>query len=555
MDLPRLYPLETPWRDCTAPEQILPAEVLLDPFGEGERAWRIASLIQITEGEYAGARFGDVATPWQEGVIRAVWGHRDQDKKRIIRRVVLKTARKSGKTLFASILAFVEVLFNSEPRGQILLLGAEQKQSDLSFNNLAAAIAADRVLAQRFVVTPGYRRIIDKVSGTRFTAMSSERAGVIGAGANVAVIDELHLIGLLGQRGTDLVHGVESGMLSRRERLVIFITTAPRREAAGIYSEVMDHARRVFEGKEDDRRTLAVMFEIPSDMDHESPANWWRSNPNIGHTIRLDDLEDQFARAKGRGPEAIAEFKSQNLNVEPEDRESGPETWIELMDWDKAEDPLITLESLIADSTAIAVGIDVGGADDLSAMAALAMSQTGLYRLWTHCWISERGFFKRIDTTPMAEARERGELTVVDNVGEDADQIVERVLRVWEEGNLLAVGCDPYSMKEPAAKIEAETGFEVLAVPQNWRMSPWLDAFERALLRKKLMHHRSGLMRWQIQNAHVAQRGEARALVKPDGAVDSGRKIDAVVASVCAWAALEDASDSVVEEDYEMFVI
>jgi phage terminase large subunit-like protein len=460
---PRLYPLAFPLRDLKAPEDLIPEAALEDPTGQGAEALELASRLRITEGRYAGEFFGTVAQEWQKRLIRAIWGHLDEAGRRIIRRVVLLVSRKAGKTALASILGMTEVLMSHEARGQVLVLAAQRDQSRLTHNNWREMVRADAMLANRFRVVDFQHRLIDEQTGTELKALSTEAGAVIGTGPSVAIIDELHLIGLLGQKGLDLVHNMESGMLARAEPMSIYISTAPVQQALGVYREVVDHARKVLTGELDDRRTLALLYEIPPELDHEDPANWWRSNPSLGTTVQLPDLLEQFQRAKQRGPAAVAEFKSQNLNIEPANRDGAIDVWIKPADWKAAEDASITLETILRCKD-VTLGIDAGGANDLTAAVALGR-EAGKVLAWSQHWISRRGFEEQKNRGPFAEALDSGELVVVPNVGDDVAELLAlvRTLRV----KLRGVGCDPYGLKEASVEIQKITSREVLGVPQG----------------------------------------------------------------------------------------
>jgi phage terminase large subunit-like protein len=236
----------------------------------------------------------------------------------------------------------------------------------------------------------------------------------------------------------------------------------------------------------------------------------------------------------------VSEFKSQNLNVEPTNREAGVAVWIQPRDWRAAEDPSITsLDSLIKRCTRVALGIDCGGAHDLTAMAAIGRDADGKHLLWTHHWLSRAGFDEQRARGPFGEAVAAGELTVVDRVGDDVKAAVDLVRDLHGRGALCGIGCDPYGLKEATTAMQAITGREAHGISQGWRLSPHLDEVERAVLAGTLQHHRSALLDWQFSNAHVRFHGEARALVKPDGVMDSSRKIDGAIATVCAWAVFQ----------------
>jgi hypothetical protein len=175
-NLPRLYPLALSRAEIVRPELMLPPAALTDPFGEGARALAIAEELRITEGEHAGRRFGDVAMQWQRDLIVAIHGHRDADRGRIIRRVFLRTSRKSGKTSLAAILGLLELILTREGRAQVVCLASSRDQSRLVFRHASAMVGADPFLKKRMKVVDYTHRIVDGEAGHELKAFASEGA-------------------------------------------------------------------------------------------------------------------------------------------------------------------------------------------------------------------------------------------------------------------------------------------------------------------------------------------------------------------------------------------
>lgn len=64
-------------------------------------------LLRIPSGEGEGGRFK--LKPFQKQFINAVYGPVNDDGKRIVRRAIMSTARKNGKTMLTSCLALVHL--------------------------------------------------------------------------------------------------------------------------------------------------------------------------------------------------------------------------------------------------------------------------------------------------------------------------------------------------------------------------------------------------------------------------------------------------------------
>lgn len=321
---------------------------------------------------------------------------------------------------------------------------------------------------------------------------------------------------------------------------MIFITTAATTEPAGIYREVLDHARAVFNGEISDPRFLVVDFDLATAgvTDHDDPREWWRANPNIGTTFDLDRLIEMRDRANARGAAALVEFSAMHLNREPQGRHhlGG---WLDMAsDFDPAVDVDLDVDSIIATADQVAVGVDLGGADDISAVAVVARIGD---RVAIHArgFVTRRGLEKRQSVSDLQPALDDGTLQIVEP-GQDVREIVDQILEIHSRHPSLICGVDPYGLKAAVQELEAE-GVDCVAVPQGWRLDPILSAFERDLLADRITLAPSALMRQHFANASIAARGEARALVKPEGIDRSAKKIDACIATLCAYAALTTA--------------
>jgi phage terminase large subunit-like protein len=541
-EIPRIFPAAIPWEDCRKPEELIPAGCLRDPHKLGARAWRLAQALTVTEGRHAGKPFGSVALEWQRRLVIALFGHVDHEQRRIFRRAYLKIARKSGKTAFASIIAMVAALLTMEGRPQTLLLGGSRDQANLAFNNLRAMIEHDAGLRRRFHIAQHRHVIEDSENGGQIIAASADLTSSIGKGASVAIVDELHLIGTLGSTGADLVRSIETGQGAVEEPLLMYVTTASLDTPAGVYANVDEYAHKVARGEVDDRRFLPVLFEMLPGEDADDPATWWRSNPSIGTTATLGRLIEDRDAARARSAADERAFRSQNLNIDPRSgMQSG--AWLDMAcDYDPWVDGNLRLDDLreyAKRANAIAMGIDLGGADDVSVLAVILRGhEAERPAVFVRGWLSRRGYAVRRNRADLDAQIEDGSLVIVPEVGDDVDALLLVAEELIALDAHVVIGCDPYSMKAPALRL-AEAGCEPLAIAQGWKLSPYIDAAERDLLRGRYAFAPSRLLRDHLSNATITLRGEARSITKPDSVLKGARKIDAAVAWLCAAAVLE----------------
>jgi phage terminase large subunit-like protein len=531
---PALFPFEGP---ITGPIDMLPD--VPDPTGRGAKAWNILKRLPITEGEHAGKRIGENAPPWMMRLTKIIFGHTDELGRRLLREVFVSIGKKNGKSAFASAVATTSLLLEAEQREQVKLLAENRQQARICYDGMVAMVRADEELGRRFEIVDHRHAMRFPATSSRVEAVAADIASLVGFNPSLTIVDELHLLGRT-PKGAQLVNQARTGSVARREPLLFSISTAPPERSAGIFQSTLAKARRVIAGEEVDPHFFAWLCEIPEGLDPEDPANWHWSNPSLGYTVTLERLIANRDSAKS-DPEALRDFRSQNLNIQP-DASAGLGRWIPLAQWDEAADDTLSLEALLQECTKVGVGTDAGGLDDLAAVAVIGETDDGRFLIWTAQWISRQGYNKRKTVNDYDSYVEAGELTIFSSGSGDVAGIAEVVSTVAASGKLLAIGIDSYGAAGMAEALQAaigSTGVEIVSVPQSWKLTPAITWVERRLADGLLSHSGSTLTRWNIGNVTVTRRGNAVSISK-DTIVGSG-KIDGVAAILTGVAAYLDA--------------
>jgi phage terminase large subunit-like protein len=449
--------------------------IVPDQTGRGARAWRIFSQLPITEGEHAGKRVGEHSPPWQERLVKLIFGHTDELGRRVLREIAAFLSKKNGKSAFCAMLAITKLLLEEEQRELVVCLAANRLQARLVFDFMTSIIAADGELSRRFEPVDTRNLIKFPATNSQVRAISAEMASTVGLNPSLAVVDELHLLGGT-PKGQKLVNQLRTGSVARPQPLLISISTAPVSLRAGIFESTYQKAKRVFSGEEDDPRFFPLLCEVPAHLDPEDPANWHWSNPSLGYTVTVERLQAGLDSARS-DPAALRDFRSQNLNIQP-DESAGVDRWMTLAEWDGAADTTLTLESLIAESAVVWAGTDAGGLDDLSAVGILGRTSDDRFLFWAHQWLSTRGYNKRKSINDYDSFVAAGELTLFDGGGLDLVGIRDTIALASESGKLGLIGIDAYGASDLSG-ILSDLGVEVQSVPQGWRLTPAIAWVER----------------------------------------------------------------------------
>ena len=534
-----MFPLPVAHPERTSPLDFIPA--CDDPTGDGKRMWRVLSMLKITQGKHAGKRLGEIAPPWQEKWIRALYGATDTAGNRFFQESLLLVAKKNGKSSISGLLAIAHTLCFPEERGSGIILAATKEQAGLVYDNMASTVEADPFLQKQFLVRRYRSDVLHQETNTVLKAVSSELASTVGTAPSFFVVDELHLLGA-NQRGAAMVRQLSSGMSVRQNPMGIYISTAPLGLASGVYAAMIARARRILSGEAQDDRLLPVLFELFEDADLDAPYLWWMANPSLGTTITLEWLEQEHRIAKADpDPFALANFYSQHLNIHAQER-IGVDRWLPLAVWDRYADPELTLERVIRESDHLFCSVDAGGRDDPSVLLVMGQTARGQFLVWSHQWLHRDGYLKRRETVSYAEFEAASELTVFDEPDADIAAITGRILELDPTGTAV----DPYGLRTLVETLERR-GHTVTGIPQGWKLSPHIDYCERLVYAGRIIHHGGPMLRWNIGNARAEDRHGARSITKPSGASVGPEKIDGCLCLIMACALATDHRPSTYE--------
>ena len=204
--------------------------------------------------------------------------------------------------------------------------------------------------------------------------------------------------------------------------------------------------------------------------------------PNNGRSITVPRLVEDFETAKLKGDEEIRRWASQHLNIEIGVGLQS-DAWPGTQFWEGNADPTQTLDTIIERSEMVVVGIDGGGLDDLLGLAVLGRERgTRNWLHWGHAWAHESVLERRKDiVAALRDFEGDGDLTVVQRVGDDVQEVADIVERLHSTGLLpdkIAIGVDQAGISEIVDELSLR-GIEperIGGVPQGWKLN-WPDGF------------------------------------------------------------------------------
>lgn len=492
---------------------------------------------------------GEVTREWAREFIAAIFGaYNTESKERLITEFFLLISKKNTKSTLAAGIMMIALVLNERFSASLAIIAPTKEVANASYGPASDMISADPELAAMFNVSPHTRTITHLGTNATLKVYAAESDTLGGSKFSYVLIDELWLFGKRANAAS-MLREATGGLASRPEGFVVYLSTMPDEQPAGIFKQKLDYARAVRDGKVVDPQFLGLLYEFPQKyIDDElylNPENWYITNPNLGASVSVKFLEREFKKAEDEGKEELQDFTAKHLNVQI-GISLRANRWAAAEFWEAAKAPKpFTLDELIEASEVITVGIDGGGLDDLLGFAAIGRLPTVLreytdsitnqkvqvkpWWVWTRAWCHTIALERRMSIAPTLKGFEKdGDLIIVKNIGDESEQVAQLCKQIHDSGKLDSIGLDPLGI---GTLIEELTAVEIpedklIGVSQGFKMAGYIKTSENKIARKHLLHADQDMMAWCVGNSRTVVRGSGTMISKAESGT---AKIDPVI--------------------------
>ena len=501
-----------------------PIETALHGLSGSERVLRFfTAFLRHPSGELRGQPFEPL--DFQRDFIRSVYDPMLPDGRRQVREAMLLLPRKNGKTGLCAGLGLYHS-FAGEHLGQIVCAANSRDQSGLLFTSAVEMLDASPTLRDRAVVSRAAKRITDKHSRSTFRAISAEAGNAHGLNCSLWLYDELHMA-----KNDELLAALRTSVGARREPLGIVISTAGYDKLSPL-GVLYDYARRWLADPTINPSFSATIYEAADNDPWDEEATWLKCNPAAGAFRSIEELRLSADRAR-QIPSEVDAFKRYYLNQWTSQESS----WLDMSLWDKcaAEIPDEEIEGKTAYG-----GLDLSSTQDLTALTLLIPHGDRLVmRCW--CWLPGDGIRDRElrERVPYRQWVADGHLELTEGNAVDLSHISRRVQEICSGFNVARVSYDRWGSTATAQEL-TDAGLTMAQLGQGFAsLSNPTKALQTAILRQRLAHSGSPLLRWQASNCTVAT--DVTGNIKPVK-MDRFKKrkhIDSIVAACMAMDGVE----------------
>lgn len=461
---------------------------------------------------------------FQERFVRSVYGPLDNEQRRIVRLAVLSVARGNGKSALLAGLSLAHLLGPmAEPYGECYAAALDREQAGVLYRMVRGYIEETPWMAERVNIRDWHKSIEVEKDRSKWTALTSDARKAHGLAPSFWIADEV-----AQWRSRELWDNLATGMGKRRDALGVTISTQAA-DDLHFLSEMID--------AEPDPTTYVQLHTADEDCELDDRAAWLAANPALG--LFRDEREFEIAAARAaRSPSFETSFRLLYLNQ----RVDANSRFINASDWEANAEPFDPAE---LEGQRCYGGLDLSSTRDLTAFS-LWFPELGKVLAWHFVpadTIKERGERDRVPYERWAEA---GWIETTNGRATDRVAIARRLADVRQLYDVRGIAYDRWRF-EDLAKILADEGIDlpmIEFVPGFRSYAAAVDAFERAVLERRMQHNGSPILKWQAGNVVIEQDAAGNRKPSKNKSID---KIDGIVTAIMACGLAATDNDAVTE--------
>jgi phage terminase large subunit-like protein len=462
---------------------------LRSDLSRSDRVIVFCETFLITSGPDIGKLFK--LRKWQRAFIRAVY-REDAKGGRPVRTAILSMGRKNGKTALAALLALCHLCGpEAEPRGEVYSCANDRAQASKIFAEAEASLLQHPHLCERITISSFMKTMRDLVTGSTFTALSSEARTKMGLSPSFVVFDEL------GQaRDRNLYDAMDSAQGARANPLMLVISTQAADDLAPM-SVLIDYGKRVEAGDVKDPTFHLTLYEAPPEDDLMDPVTWRKANPALEDFRSIADVARQAEQAQAM-PSQENRFRNLILNQ----RVAAEAKFVELVKW-----RLCNGQPEIPDGAKVFGAVDLGATRDMSALTLVWPDQDDVYHVQMHYWLPGRIIDRVEEDKVPYDVWHRNGLLNNDGNTTDPKAVAHKIAELNGRYRITAIAFDAWRITELQRELDA-IGCRVMLTPhgQGFKdMNGAIDVLERLILQTRIRHGGHPVLTWNAANAVIVR--------------------------------------------------
>ena len=485
---------------------------------KADRAVRFIQNLCHTKGRWAGKPF--LLLPWQEQIVRDIFGIVRADGKRQFLTAYVEIPKKQGKSELAAAVALYLLYADGEASAEVYGAACDRSQASIVFDVARQMVEMRPALRKRSKIMTAGKRIVNYRNAGFYQVLSAETGTKHGLNVSGLVFDEIH-----AQPNRKLYDVLTKGYGDAREQPLFFIITTAGTDRNSICYELHSKAMDIKAGKKHDPTFYPVVYGLSEDEDWNDEANWYKANPSLGHTIGIDRVREAYKDALDNPAEENV-FKQLRLNIWT----NSAVAWIPDHIYQRGNEKIN--EDLLAGRECYA-GLDLSSTSDITALSLVfpPRDEHEKYIVLPFFWLPEDTLELRCrrDHVLYDVWKRQGYIMTTPGHVVDYGFLEAFIEELGKKYHILEIAYDRWNATATVQHLMDE-GFTMVPFGQGFKdMSPPSKELYKLLMEGSIIHGGNPVLRWMAGN--VVMRQDPAGNIKPDKE-KSTEKIDGIVALI-----------------------
>ena len=487
---------------------------------KAQRAVEFIRCLKHTKGRWRGQAFD--LLPWQETIIRDVFGTVKEDGFRQYNTAYVEIPKKNGKSELAAGVALYMTCGDNEWGAEVYGCASDRQQASIVFDVAVDMVDQCPALKKRIKPVMSVKRLVYKPTNSFYQVLSAEAYTKHGLNVHAVIFDELH-----SQPNRELFDVMTKGSGDARTQPLFFLITTAGTDRHSVCFEQHQKAEDILCGRKIDLTFYPVIYGASDDADWTSEEVWHQANPSLGHTIDIGKVRNACMSARDNPAEENI-FRQLRLNqwVKQSTR------WMQMEKWDACAFPVDEGELLGRECYG---GLDLSSSIDITAFVLVfpPRDDAEKYVFLPYFWIPEENMMRRVrrDHVPYDVWEKQGVLETTEGDVIHYGFIENFIDNLGKKFRIKEIAFDRWGAVQMVQNLEG-LGFTVVPFGQGFKdMSPPSKRLMELVLEKNIAHGGHPVLRWMMDNIFI--RTDSAGNIKPDKE-KSTEKIDGAVAAIMA---------------------
>lgn len=479
------------------------------------RACRFFQFLKHSKGEWAGTVL--MLEPWQLFLVWQMFGWKRADGLRRFRTSYMEVARKNGKTTLAAGIGLYLMDADGEPGAEVYTAAVKRDQARIAHQEATRMVKSSPLLRKRIRVFKDNLHV--EKTASKFEPLGRDADSTDGLNVQGAIVDEVH-----AHPNRDMWDVLETATGARRQPMILGITTAGF-DRQSLCWELHEYSERVLDGSHIDDSWFGAIYAVEPEDDPFDESVWRKANPNLGVSVKLDDMR-RLASKAAEMPSALNAFLRLRLNRWTQ----SVTRWMPIEAWERCGQA-VDAEGLRGRTCY--GGLDLSSTTDISALVWVFPPEqpSDGFAILCRFFIPEESMRDRSrrDRVPYDAWVRQGLITATPGNVIDYGYILAQIDEDAQRYDVAQIAFDRWGATRIVQDL-ADAGMEVVGFGQGFgSMSAPMKELEKLVLSEQIRHGGNPVLTWMAGN--LVAREDPAGNIKPDKQ-KSTEKIDGIVALI-----------------------